>query len=197
MLLLLLFSCPVMPDSATPWTAACQASLSLIISQSCPSSCPLHWWCHPAISSSDALFSFCPQSSPTSGVFPMSQLFTSDDQNTGASASELPYDPAIPLLGIYQENTIIWKDICTPIPCSSFGKESGCNAGDLGSIPELRRSPEEGNGNLLQYSCLGNPMDRGTRQTTALGVTRAGHDVGAQPSSTPMFIAALFTIAKT
>ena len=52
----------------------------------CPSSYSLHWWCHPAISSSDALFSFCPQSFPASGTFPMSQLFVSDDQNTGASA---------------------------------------------------------------------------------------------------------------
>ena len=39
-----------------------------------PSSCPLHWWCHPAISSSGALFSFCPQSFPASGTFPMNQL---------------------------------------------------------------------------------------------------------------------------
>ena len=53
----------------------------------CPSSCSLHQRCHPAISSSDALFSFCPQSFPASGTFPMSHLFTSDDQNTGASAS--------------------------------------------------------------------------------------------------------------
>ena len=41
------------------------------------------------------------------------------------------------------------------------GKEFTCNAGDQGSIPRLGRSPEEGNGNPLQYSCLGNPMDRG------------------------------------
>ena len=40
----------------------------------CPNSCPLHWWCHPAISSSDALFSFCPWSFPASGTFPMSWL---------------------------------------------------------------------------------------------------------------------------
>ena len=56
----------------------------------CPSSCSLHQWCHPVISSSDALFSFCPQSFPATGTFPMSYLFTSDDQNTGASASVLP-----------------------------------------------------------------------------------------------------------
>ena len=53
----------------------------------CPSLCPLHQWCQPAISSSDALFYFCPQSFPESGAFPTSQLFASDDQNIGASAS--------------------------------------------------------------------------------------------------------------
>ena len=52
-----------------------------------PSSCLLHWWCHPAISSSDSLFSFFPQSFLVSGTFPMSQLFASDDQNTEASTS--------------------------------------------------------------------------------------------------------------
>ena len=43
--------------------------------------------------------------------------------------------------------------------CGSAGKESACNVGDPGSIPGSGRSPGEGNGNLLQYSCLGNPMD--------------------------------------
>ena len=49
-------------------------------------------------------------------------------------------------------------------PGGSGGKESACNAGDpenLGSIPESGRHPGEENGNPLQYSCLGNPMDRG------------------------------------
>ena len=46
------------------------------------------------------------------------------------------------------------------------GKESACNAGDPGSIPELGESPGEGNGYLLQYSCLENSMDRGAWQTT-------------------------------
>ena len=53
----------------------------------CLHSCSLHQWCHPAISSSDVLFSFCPESFPASGTFPVSCLFTSDDQNTEASAS--------------------------------------------------------------------------------------------------------------
>ena len=44
---------------------------------------------------------------------------------------------------------------------SSDGKDSACNAGDLDLIPALGRSPGEGNGNPLQYSCLENPMDKG------------------------------------
>ena len=49
---------------------------------------------------------------------------------------------------------------------SSVSKESACNAGDLGLIPGLGRSPGEGNGNPLQYSCLENPTDRGAWQAT-------------------------------
>ena len=56
----------------------------------------------------------------------------------------------------------------------SGGKESACNAGDPGSIPGLGRSPGEGNGNPLQYSCLGNPMDRGAWQATVHGVPKSG-----------------------
>ena len=48
----------------------------------CRSSCSLHQGCRPAISSSDTLFSFCPLSVTASGIFPMSHLFASDDQNT-------------------------------------------------------------------------------------------------------------------
>ena len=48
--------------------------------------CPLSWWCHTAISSSVIPFSFCPQSLPASGSFPMSQLFTWGGQSTGVSA---------------------------------------------------------------------------------------------------------------
>ena len=47
------------------------------------------------------------------------------------------------------------------LPSDSDGKESTCNAGDLGSIPESGRSPGEGIGYPLQYSCLENSMDRG------------------------------------
>ena len=50
------------------------------------------------------------------------------------------------------------------------------NAGDLGSIPGLGRSPGEGTSNPLQYSCLGNPMDRGAWWAVVHGVTRVGHN---------------------
>ena len=73
--------------SATPWTAAHQASLSLPAPGICPSSCPLNWWCHPSISSSITLFSSCLQFFPASGSFPVSQFFASGGQSTGASAS--------------------------------------------------------------------------------------------------------------
>ena len=52
------------------------------------------------------------------------------------------------------------------------GQESTCNAGDVSSIPGLGRSLEEGNGNPLQYSCPGNPMDRGAWRVTVHGVAK-------------------------
>ena len=54
-----------------------------------------------------------------------------------------------------------------------YYKESACNAGDLGSIPVLRRSPGEGHGNPLQYSCLENPLDRGTWWATVHRVAKS------------------------
>ena len=56
---------------------------------------------------------------------------------------------------------------------SSDSKETARNAGDLGLIPGLGRSPEQGNGNSLQYFCLENPMDRGAWQSTVHGVTKS------------------------
>ena len=64
------------------------------------------------------------------------------------------------------------KLLLTIFPCGSDGSKSACNAGDAGSIPGLGRSPGEGNGNPLQYSCLENSMDRGSWWSTAYGVTK-------------------------
>ena len=55
----------------------------------------------------------------------------------------------------------------------SNGKESACNAGDLGPIPGAGRSTGEGNGNPLQYPCLENSMDRGSGWATAHRVTKS------------------------
>ena len=56
---------------------------------------------------------------------------------------------------------VLFQPSLFEFPGSSDGKESACNAGELGLIPGLGRSPGEGNGIPLQYSCLENPMDRG------------------------------------
>ena len=77
---------------ATLWTAAHQASLSIINSRSPPKPCPLSWWCHPTISSSVVPFSSCPQCFPASGSFQISQLFASGGQSVrvSVSTSDLP-----------------------------------------------------------------------------------------------------------
>ena len=61
-------------------------------------------------------------------------------------------------------------------PDSSVGKEFICNAGDLGLIPGLGRSPGAGNGNPLHYPFLEDLMDRGAWQAIVCGVPRVGHD---------------------
>ena len=57
-------------------------------------------------------------------------------------------------------------------PGGSDGKESARNAGDLGLLPELRRSPGEGNGKPLQYFCLEKSIDRGDWWATVHGVAK-------------------------
>ena len=89
--LLLLFSCQVMSDSLWPHglqyaKLPCPSPCPGV----CPSSCPLHQWCHPTSSSFVTLFSFCLQSFPATRSFPMSQLFASGGQSTGAPAPVLP-----------------------------------------------------------------------------------------------------------
>ena len=66
--------------------------------------------------------------------------------------------------------------ICEFFPSSSGGKESACNAGNPALIPGSGRSPGEGNGNPLQYSCLGNSMDSGAWQAPWDMDCRVGHD---------------------
>ena len=79
------------------------------------------------------------------------------------------------------------RDWTQVFPGGSDGKESSCNVGDPGSIPGLGKSPGEGNGNPLQYSCLDNPMDRGAWSATVHGVGRVGHDWATSLMSYPLF----------
>ena len=84
--------CPVAKSCLTLWLHGLQHARLPCPSVStgvCSNSCPSSWWRYPTISSSVIPFSFCPQSFPASGSFPMSQLFTSSDQSIGASASAL------------------------------------------------------------------------------------------------------------
>ena len=75
----------------------------------------------------------------------------------------------------YKINFQIPREI--EFPGGSDGKPSVYKAGDPGSIPELRRSPGEGNGNPLQYCCLENPMDGGAWWTIqSMRSQRVGHD---------------------
>ena len=63
--------------------------------------------------------------------------------------------------------------MCQDLPCSSDDKEFACNAGDPGSIPGSGRSSGEENGDLLQYFCLENPMDRGAWWAIVHGVAKS------------------------
>ena len=127
---------------------------------------PLSWWCHPTISSSVIPIFSCLQSFPASGSFQMSQFFTSGGQSIGVSASA----PVLPMniqdwspLGwtgwISLQSKGLTRVFSNTTVHGSAGKESTCNAGDLGSIPGLGRSPGGGKGYPLQYSGLENSMD--------------------------------------
>ena len=64
-------------------------------------------------------------------------------------------------------------ELLSSFPGGSDSKESTCSTGDTGLIPELGRSPGGGNGNLLEYSCLENPMDRGALWAIAHRVAKS------------------------
>ena len=165
---------------ATPGTAAHQASLSFIISWSL-----LKLMFIEPVMPSNHLILFCPfssclQSFPASGSFPMSLHFASGGQCTGASisASVLPmniqawfpfrinsfYLFAVP--GMLQSLLQHHNSKASILQCSAFF---------------MIQFPGEGNGKPLQYSCLGNPMNRWAWQATVHGVARVGHNVVTIP----------------
>ena len=116
---------------ATPWIAACQASLSITNSQSLFKLMSTSQWCHPAISSSVVPFSSCPQSLSALESFPMSQLFAWGGQSIGVSAlaSVLPmntqdfgihqlpcvrYYTKFYIIMFYQKKRKLKLEICCP-----------------------------------------------------------------------------------
>ena len=76
-------------------------------------------------------------------------------------------------LGLITISNILLITMPLGFPGGTDGKESACDAGDPGVIPGLGRSPGEGNGYPLQYSCLENSMDRGAGRTTGHGLTES------------------------
>ena len=74
---------------------------------------------------------------------------------------------------MFRANSLAPFDTSMGFPGGSEVKASACNAGDLGLIPQSGRSPGEGNGNPLQYSCLENPMDGGAWWAKVHGVTKS------------------------
>ena len=140
--------CAKVPQSCLtlcdPWTVALQAPLSMGFSRQ-------EYWSGLPCSPPGAL--------PDPGIEPPSFM-----------------SPALPG-SLYQQRRLGGHSICyclkMGLPGGSEGKASACSAEDLGSIPGLGRSPGEGNGNPLQYSCLENSMDCGAWQATVHGVTKS------------------------
>ena len=73
---------------------------------------------------------------------------------------------------LHSEKAGMMEALNQGFPSSSVAKNPPANTGIVDSIPGLGRSPGEGNGNSLQYSCLGNPMDRGAWWATVHGVMK-------------------------
>ena len=127
----------------------------------------------------------------------MSWLFESGGQSIGASASVLPMNYSwlisfrmdwFDLLAVQGTLKVFSNTIVQKHQFSSVSKEPACKAGVLVSISGLTRSPGEGNGSLLQYSSLENPVDRDTWQAAVHEVTRVGRDLATEPPLPPAFL---------
>ena len=110
----------------TSWTTACQAPLSPLSLRVCSNSCPLSQWCYLTISSSTTSFFLCLQYFPASGSFPMSWLFASGCQNTGASA--LASVLSVNIQGWFPLRLTDWS------PCSSRDSRESSPAPQFKSI---------------------------------------------------------------
>ena len=132
-----------MSNSVTPWTVACQAPLSMGFPRQ-------EYWSRLPFPS--------PGNLPDPGTKP-----TSPAWQAGSSPLRHLGSPRA-FWVILNASWLTWW---------LSGKESACNAGDQGSIPGSGRSPREGNGNLFQYFCLENSMERGAWQAIFHMVTNS------------------------
>ena len=121
-----------------------------------------------------------PLNVPTSGTHVIDKIHTSLKKWASLVVQLVKNPPAMQeTLVRFWVRDIPWRRDRLPalaffgFPFGSAGKESTCNAGDLGSIPGLGSSPGEGNGYPLQHSCLENSKDRGAWQATVDRVTKS------------------------
>ena len=149
---------------ADPWTAARQASLSIINSRACSNSCPSSQWCHPTISSSVVPFPSCLQSFPASHFLFCSAYLNLQFVKDGGSQCLLSQLWPIKFFDKNAQNLKHCSILIFHIGIGTLGflggsdrKESACNVGDLGSIPGLGRSPGGGHDNPFQYPCPKDP----------------------------------------
>ena len=154
-------SCSVVSNSATPWTGAHQVPQPMTFSrQEYQSSLPFS---SPADLPDPGIELTSPVSPALAGGF-----FTTEPPGKPILNIRSPQLICLITRSLYPFTSI------SPFPAKLPGglprKESTCNVEDPHSIPGSGRSPGEGNGNLLQYSCLGNPMDRGGWWATVHGI---------------------------
>ena len=124
-----------------------------------PNSCPSSRWCHPAISSSVVPFSYCPQSLPASGSFPMSQLFTWGGQSTGVSA----WASVLPM------NTQDWS----PLGWTGWISLQSKGLLRVFSNTTVQKHQFFGAQQPTPVLCLENPMHRGTWWAAVHGVAQS------------------------
>ena len=140
---------------ATPWTVAYQAPQSMDFSRQ-------EYW--------SGLPSPSPGDLPNAGIEPWSPALQAD---TLPSEPPGKYCLSKKIFKSHLRTIVFYCLMTLGLPGGSDGKESTCNAGDWGLIPGSGRSLGEGNGNLLQYSCRGNPTDRGAWWAIVHGVAKS------------------------
>ena len=149
-------------------TLICNPYILLDVSQEKVPKSTSHQHSPPSSSSPAHSAPVFPAIGNSSTIHPVNQARNLNSSETFCSSSHLPASHLAHLLYLLNgfhtyyllTSVVVASMQMVNTPGDSDGNESACNIGDLGSITGLGRSPEEGNGNPLQYSCQENPMDR-------------------------------------